>query len=53
MAQFLGMIFLTDEVTFKLNGMVNWHKCEYWSSKNLNVHVNRAVNLPSLVWCVV
>jgi hypothetical protein len=50
-AQFLSMIVLTDDTTFKLNGTVNRHNCVYWSSENLNVHVDKAANLPVLsVW---
>jgi hypothetical protein len=31
---------------------MNWHNCVYWSCENLNVHIDKALNLPSLsVWC--
>jgi hypothetical protein len=44
-AQFLGITFWTDEAIFKLNGTANQHKCVYWSSKNPNVLIDKAVNL--------
>jgi hypothetical protein len=50
-AHFLGMIVSTDEVTFKLNGIVNRHNCVYLFSENPNVHVDKAVNLPGLSVC--
>lgn len=46
-AKSLGVIVWSHQPTFKL---WTW-KIEYSSSKNLNVHVNKAVNLPRLsVW---
>jgi hypothetical protein len=51
-ALFLGMIVWTDEAKFKLNGTMNRHNCVYWCSENLNVHADKAVNLPRIsVWC--
>jgi hypothetical protein len=50
--QFLGMMFWTNDVLFKMNGTVNRHNCLYWSSENPNVRVDKAVNIPALsVWC--
>jgi hypothetical protein len=51
-AQFVDIIVWSDEATFKLSGTVNQHNCTYCSSENLNIHVDKALNLPGLtVWC--
>jgi len=43
---------LMRQATFDLNGTVDRHNCVYWSSENLEVRIDKAMNLPELsVWC--
>jgi hypothetical protein len=50
--QSLDMVVWSGETTFKLIGTVNQHNCVYWSSENLNIHVDIGMNLAGLTaWC--
>ena len=46
--EFLKKTVLSDEAQLKLNGTVNRHNCVYWAPENVNVHVDKAVNLPGV-----
>ena len=45
-------LFLSDEATFYLNGLVNKHNVIYWSDTNPHVTIETVMKSPKLnVWC--
>ena len=40
-----GKVIWSDEVQFKMSGIVNCHDCVYWAPINPHIHVGKEVNL--------
>ncbi|CAF0812160.1 unnamed protein product [Adineta ricciae] len=47
-----GLIFLSDDATFHVSGMIHKHNCRIWSQDNLHTTMEVAMNSPKVtVWC--